>query len=846
MKLLKHSENSEKLTGYRAEDIHKWIDGFFDYENFSNFLIEGDKENYNPYEHRQYRHCSEALEDAYIEFKDKYSKEDIKQIFESHLKDDYDGYLPRREDFINGRFKEKYHESENYSKEETILQKDELNKYFKNQFYSNKKRISKPVSIKILFRIILPTFLTIILFAYLIFGIVIPKSHDNMFKIKQEMVKELTASAVSIIGQYTTISKNKLSIEESKKLAIEKIRTMRYGKNNSNYFWITDMTPKMIMHPINSELEGKDLSNYVEVESHKKLFVEFVNLVEKDGEGYLKYNWQRDAKHLKHIPKLSFVKAIPEWNWIIGTGIYLDDVESEIEKLTENTIYMSVLIFVILLFISSYIIIQSYKIEIIKQNAEAGLLESKNRYRALVEASNEGYILELKNKKIICNNTITRMLDYSVEDLSQVDIWDKLFPDTEINKKVKKHLKNIYLDETESKEFEAEIKSKRGKIINVIIATSRIFFQNENAHLITIRPIVNNINFNSFNVLNNPENILSEIQNSHSEGHIISMINQLPNYVRSMLNNEDSSAIRDLISNVFEVTVNKFIESTIKEIGEPPSEFIFISLGSHARNEMTIFSDQDNALIFKNRNKNIERDRIYFLKLADRVCFKLKNAGFTYCTGGVMARNPLWCLSEEEWNEQCSKKIKDTIPKNIIELNIIFDIYKLYGDSSIFTKLQDDMLSALEENPQFFNSFAIHCQTYQIPINILGGIKSKEYFGDKIINLKECLMPIVIFARIYALKHKIKDIRTIDRLKAINTCEIITKERLDEIIDAFNFLWYIRFYNQIICHSDLKKINDNLVVNKLTDNDQIELKKHLSNLTTLNSKISYDFLGGLV
>jgi len=107
-------------------------------------------------------------------------------------------------------------------------------------------------------------------------------------------------------------------------------------------------------------------------------------------------------------------------------------------------------------------------------------------------------------------------------------------------------------------------------------------------------------------------------------------------------------------------------------------------------------------------------------------------------------------------------------------------------------------------------------------------------------------MPIVIFARIYALTHKIKDVRTIDRLKAINTCEIITKERLDEIIDAFNFLWYIRFYNQIICHSDLKKINDNLVVNKLTDNDQIELKKHLSNLTTLNSKISYDFLGGLV
>ena len=68
MKISEHADRSEKLVGVRAEDIHKWIDGFFDREGFRYFLGAKNPGSFSPYNHRKYRHCAEALEDAYREF----------------------------------------------------------------------------------------------------------------------------------------------------------------------------------------------------------------------------------------------------------------------------------------------------------------------------------------------------------------------------------------------------------------------------------------------------------------------------------------------------------------------------------------------------------------------------------------------------------------------------------------------------------------------------------------------------------------------------------------------------------------------------------------------------------
>ena len=125
---------------------------------------------------------------------------------------------------------------------------------------------------------------------------------------KKLMIKELTATAASVITHYLALEKQgELTSEEAKQRTIDEIQKMRYDHENKNYFFIIDMTPRMIMHPYRPELIGKDLSNYTDREnkSGKKLFVEFVRIVKADGEGYLRYYWQwKDDPNLT-APKLS-------------------------------------------------------------------------------------------------------------------------------------------------------------------------------------------------------------------------------------------------------------------------------------------------------------------------------------------------------------------------------------------------------------------------------------------------------------------------------------------------------------------------------------------------------------
>jgi len=138
-----------------------------------------------------------------------------------------------------------------------------------------------------------------------------------------------------------------LTITEAQNEAIRRIENIRYGQDRKDYFWITDMHPNMIMHPYRRDLNNTDLSNYHDP-TGKKLFVEFVKAVEKNGEDYVDYMWQWKDDSTRIVPKLSFVKEFKNWGWVVGTGIYIEDVNEEISSLTNNLFYVSLGILLIL------------------------------------------------------------------------------------------------------------------------------------------------------------------------------------------------------------------------------------------------------------------------------------------------------------------------------------------------------------------------------------------------------------------------------------------------------------------------------------------------------------------
>jgi methyl-accepting chemotaxis protein len=122
-------------------------------------------------------------------------------------------------------------------------------------------------------------------------------------------------------GIYLEIAEEKLKANASSQIA-----SLRYGPENKDYFWINDTRPFMIMHPYKPELNGTDLKEYRDPKG-KALFVEFVKACKEKGEGFVDYLWPKyGAKDPQ--PKLSFVRLFAPWNWVIGTGLYIDDVEA--------------------------------------------------------------------------------------------------------------------------------------------------------------------------------------------------------------------------------------------------------------------------------------------------------------------------------------------------------------------------------------------------------------------------------------------------------------------------------------------------------------------------------------
>jgi methyl-accepting chemotaxis protein len=148
---------------------------------------------------------------------------------------------------------------------------------------------------------------------------------SRIMQAKKDNSRNLVETAWSVVAQYHALAQEgKLKQEDAQKHAMELVGMMRYEKDN--YLWINDFHPRMVMHPTKPELNGADLTNFKDPDG-KALFVEMADTVRKNGAGFVDYMWPRPGSD-KPVPKLSYVKGFESWGWLIGTGIYMDDVDA--------------------------------------------------------------------------------------------------------------------------------------------------------------------------------------------------------------------------------------------------------------------------------------------------------------------------------------------------------------------------------------------------------------------------------------------------------------------------------------------------------------------------------------
>jgi signal transduction histidine kinase len=192
-----------------------------------------------------------------------------------------------------------------------------------------------------------------------IIGIVAVGSYElteirtNLFKDRVIKTEHLVQATKSLANHYHALEKSgALTREEAQKAALAAIKDLRYG-NGKEYFWIQSYENVMILHPIKPEMNGKSLNGFKDPKG-TPLFDEMVEVVKKDGAGVVHYLWPHPGSD-KPVPKISYVEGFAPWGWIIGSGIYVDDVDTIFRQILIVVAAVSLSILALVIVISFYI-----------------------------------------------------------------------------------------------------------------------------------------------------------------------------------------------------------------------------------------------------------------------------------------------------------------------------------------------------------------------------------------------------------------------------------------------------------------------------------------------------------
>ncbi|WP_020586868.1 DUF294 nucleotidyltransferase-like domain-containing protein [Desulfobacter curvatus] len=338
---------------------------------------------------------------------------------------------------------------------------------------------------------------------------------------------------------------------------------------------------------------------------------------------------------------------------------------------------------------------------------------------------------------------------------------------------------------------------------------------------------------------------IKEINKAVSYEEISKKQKQLPQSIYTLINQgAKAQNINNFVTAITDAILEKLIKFAIQEIGQPPVKFSFMVMGSEGRKEQTLKTDQDNAIIFEDVNKeNLESVNAYFLTLGEHVCKMLDKTGYDFCKGDIMAKNPKWCQPLSVWKSYFKDWIYNASPETLLRTSIFFDFRIGYGDISLVNTLRKCLFDFLGDRKVFFRYMAENTSHFRIPIGFFGNfiVEPKGKFKNTF-DIKKVMMLVVDFARIYALQNKISATNTMERLELLYKKNVINESDYNDISHSYSYMMNLRFINQI--HGIInegREPDNNINPKKLSRIEQQTLKE-IFKKTEKMAKLQQEFL----
>ncbi len=301
---------------------------------------------------------------------------------------------------------------------------------------------------------------------------------------------------------------------------------------------------------------------------------------------------------------------------------------------------------------------------------------------------------------------------------------------------------------------------------------------------------------------NNPSVLIREIKRAKNSNQLKQIRLRTELLLKKYLRQEVSiTFISRIITEINHAINKKAIELSIDKLTAegmelPTVKWSWLALGSQGRGEQLLRSDQDNALVFENVPKEkIESIKEYFLSLAGEVNFILNECGFEYCPADVMAKNPRWCLSLDQWKDQFDKWIYTPGEKEVMYSTIFFDFNPVYGDSELAEKMAEHIFESITNQESFLSFLARNALENPPPLSFFRSFMV-EHTGehkDKFDIKARAMMPLVDGARVLSLAAKIKGVNnTIKRYHKLAEHEPENKELYEQLADAYEIVMRFR------------------------------------------------------
>jgi len=310
-----------------------------------------------------------------------------------------------------------------------------------------------------------------------------------------------------------------------------------------------------------------------------------------------------------------------------------------------------------------------------------------------------------------------------------------------------------------------------------------------------------------------------------------------------------SGPLTRMIANLNDVLTERVLELTAPRHDFSGIAFAWLGMGSEGRLEQTIATDQDNGIVFVANDAALGVDAIRerLLPFAREVNHALDACGYPLCKGEVMAMNPRWCASLDEWRATFAQWIDRGSPESLLASAIFFDFRALWGEEGLARTLRADIAARAARNPRFLKQMSDNTLATRPPLNWLGELSTDaRVHGEPAIDIKRAgSMPFTDGARILALATGVTATNTVERLREAAPLKGVPADEFGGWIDAFEFVQMLRLRTQHRHREDpgAHAHPNTVVLADLSDLDRRILKEALRQARKLQQRLEADYPG---